>query len=86
MTHDRLPGNTLDLTHEFLALMLAVRRAGVTEALKSAWERYREYILLICGALLFQSALIGFLAYEHRRRHLAERDFRHRNTRLRRCR
>ena len=34
MTHDRVPGNTMDLTHEFLAIMLAVRRAGVTEALK----------------------------------------------------
>ena len=34
MTHDRVPGNTIDLTHEFLATMLAVRRAGVTEALK----------------------------------------------------
>jgi CRP-like cAMP-binding protein len=33
MAHDRLPGNTVSLTHEFLSLMLAVRRAGVTEAL-----------------------------------------------------
>jgi hypothetical protein len=33
MAHDRLPGNTLDITHEFLAVMLACRRAGVTEAL-----------------------------------------------------
>jgi CRP-like cAMP-binding protein len=33
MSHDRVAGNTMDLTHEFLALMLAVRRAGVTEAL-----------------------------------------------------
>ena len=32
MAHDRVPGNTLPLTHEFLALMLACRRAGVTEA------------------------------------------------------
>jgi hypothetical protein len=34
MAHDRVPGNRLALTHEFLALMLASRRAGVTEALK----------------------------------------------------
>jgi hypothetical protein len=35
MAHDRLDGNTLPLTHEFLSLMLGVRRAGVTEALKN---------------------------------------------------
>ena len=33
MAHDRLDGNQLPLTHEFIALMLNVRRAGVTEAL-----------------------------------------------------
>jgi CRP-like cAMP-binding protein len=35
MAHDRVPGDDLALTHEFLSLMLAVRRPGVTEALKS---------------------------------------------------
>jgi CRP-like cAMP-binding protein len=35
MAHDRTRDKTLPLTHEFLSLMLGVRRAGVTEALQS---------------------------------------------------
>jgi len=35
MAHDRIGDTTLPLTHEFLALMLGVRRPGVTEALQS---------------------------------------------------
>jgi CRP-like cAMP-binding protein len=33
MTHDRLDVASFPMTHEFMALMLAVRRAGVTEAI-----------------------------------------------------
>jgi CRP-like cAMP-binding protein len=35
MTHDRVEGDELALTHEFLSFMLGVRRAGITEVLQS---------------------------------------------------
>ncbi|HVV28889.1 MAG TPA: Crp/Fnr family transcriptional regulator [Rhizomicrobium sp.] len=39
MTHDRLTTNALPLTHEFLAAMLGVRRAGVTVAIHGFEDR-----------------------------------------------
>ncbi|MGB7973650.1 MAG: Crp/Fnr family transcriptional regulator [Roseiarcus sp.] len=39
MAHDRISEDALPLTHEFLSLMLGVRRAGVTEALHALREQ-----------------------------------------------
>jgi CRP-like cAMP-binding protein len=39
MAHDRCKGDVLSLTHEFLSLMLGVRRAGVTVALHALEAR-----------------------------------------------
>lgn len=39
MAHDRVDGDELPLTHEFLSMMLAVRRAGVTDALKAFGQK-----------------------------------------------
>src|SRR3954462_2277118 len=39
MCHDRVDGDDLSTTHEFLSLILGVRRAGVTEALKVLEDR-----------------------------------------------
>jgi CRP-like cAMP-binding protein len=39
MAHDRVQGDALPLTHEFLAIMLGVRRSGVTTALGILAER-----------------------------------------------
>jgi CRP-like cAMP-binding protein len=39
MAQDRVEADNLPLTHEFLSLMLGVRRAGVTDALKTLRQR-----------------------------------------------
>jgi CRP-like cAMP-binding protein len=39
MTHDRVDGDELALTHEFLSYMLGVRRSSVTEVLQSLQQQ-----------------------------------------------
>jgi Mn-dependent DtxR family transcriptional regulator len=39
MSQDRINGNGVPLTHEFLRLMLGVRRASVTDVLKPLQQR-----------------------------------------------
>jgi signal transduction histidine kinase len=36
------------------------------------WEQYRTQILMVCAAFLAQTALLGWLIYERRRRRIAE--------------
>jgi CRP-like cAMP-binding protein len=44
ITHDRMHENILPLTHDLLAIMLGVRRAGVTRVLQGLHERgYLDY-------------------------------------------
>ena len=52
MAHDRTGGDELTLTHEFLAIMLGVRRPGVTAALgflekQGLVQAHREAISVI---------------------------------------
>ena len=39
MCHDRVAGDDINLTHEFMSMMLGSRRAGVTNALQALEER-----------------------------------------------
>jgi DNA-binding FadR family transcriptional regulator len=53
MAHDRLDDKSLPLTHEFLSLMLGVRRAGVTEALHAL--KARKLIESARGAIVVRN-------------------------------
>jgi CRP-like cAMP-binding protein len=74
MAHDRLDGDELPLTHEFLALMLGVRRAGVTLALSGLERRHligtaRKSITVLDheGLVEFANGLYGVPEAEYRR-------------------
>jgi CRP-like cAMP-binding protein len=74
MAHDRVSGDRLSLTHEFLSLMLAVRRAGVTEALHDLESKKliqvgrREIVLLDRGGIeKIAGAFYGTPEVEYRR-------------------
>ncbi|HEY2754241.1 MAG TPA: Crp/Fnr family transcriptional regulator [Pseudolabrys sp.] len=61
MAQDRVDGDVLPLTHDFLALMLGVRRAGVTEALHDLQRRRliqtkRGFVLVLDRAGLERKA------------------------------
>jgi CRP-like cAMP-binding protein len=45
MAHDRIAGDEITLTHDFLGLMLGVRRAGVTEAV----QKLEAQALIVAG-------------------------------------
>ena len=58
MAHDRVDGDDVSLTHEFLSMMLGVRRSGVTTALQGlerqqAVRASRGHIL-ICNRLALE--------------------------------
>jgi CRP-like cAMP-binding protein len=74
MAHDRLDGQGVPLTHEFLSIMLGVRRAGVTVALQILEARrlvstHRGLILVAdrAGLEAFADGLYGTPEAEYRR-------------------
>ncbi len=74
MAHDRLEGDELPLTHEFLALMLGVRRAGVTTALQKLEsdglviaKRGAIHVLDRAGLIRLADRLYGIAEAEYRR-------------------
>ncbi len=69
MADDRIDGQELRLTHELLAMMLAVRRPGVTEALQkleraSAVAAKRGCIVILDRAVLEQMAAGVYVSVE----------------------
>ena len=72
MVHDRIDGDELTLTHEFLSVMLGVRRSGVTTALhelerKGLIESRRSFIAIMDREGLEESATANESGSRHRR-------------------
>lgn len=74
MAHDRGENDVITLTHEFLAMMLAVRRAGVTESINALVARglvrtMRGSVRIIdrTGLERYAGALYGTAEVEYRR-------------------
>jgi Crp-like helix-turn-helix domain len=53
MAHDRMGADYLPLTHEFLSLMLGVRRAGVTESMNALQKQ--ELISTVRGGITIRN-------------------------------
>ncbi|MBY5334933.1 Crp/Fnr family transcriptional regulator [Rhizobium leguminosarum] len=75
MVHDRADGMTISLTHEFLAVMLGVRRAGVTVALhllegKGLIRSTRRQIVILNRRGLIEEAHGSYGAAEEEYRRL----------------
>ncbi|ANL37513.1 cyclic nucleotide-binding domain-containing protein (plasmid) [Rhizobium phaseoli] len=78
MVHDRTDGMTIGLTHEFLAVMLGVRRAGVTVALhllegKGLIRSTRRQIVILNRRGLIEEAHGSYGAAEEEYRRLIGR-------------
>lgn len=70
MTHDRAPGASFHLTHEFLSKVLGVRRVGVTHAAgllqaDDLIEYHRGEIIILDRARLLQRACQCYAADRH---------------------
>ncbi|ABC93955.1 hypothetical conserved protein (plasmid) [Rhizobium etli CFN 42] len=79
MVHDRTDGATIWLTHEFLAVMLGVRRAGVTVALhllegKGLIRSTRRQIVILNRRGLIEEAHGSYGAAEEEYRRLIGKD------------
>jgi CRP-like cAMP-binding protein len=70
MSQDRLRSATLPLTHEFISLMLGVRRAGVTETLQKLNKRrlleYERGLITILDRKGLEEAANGFYGIPER--------------------
>ena len=63
MAHDRVDGDEVAMTQEFLSIMLAVRRSGVTVALQKLLEtgavRVRRGRVIVCDRAALENAACG---------------------------